>query len=69
MSTKQGQQYVEKIKEHAHNLGFSLCGVTTPESPIHLEEYHKWLSDGLHADMTLTGSRLNANNFGEKGFG
>jgi len=51
LSTKQGQQYVEKIKEHAHSLGFSLCGVTTPESPMHLEEYHKWLSDGLHADM------------------
>tara|TARA_Y100000590_G_C15743037_1_gene1020968 strand:+ start:5244 stop:6419 length:1176 start_codon:yes stop_codon:yes gene_type:complete len=56
LSTKEEHQYAKKIKEQAYNLGFSLCGITTPESPLHLEEYHKWLSDGLHADMEYMGN-------------
>ena len=56
MNAKQGRQYVDKIKAHAYDLGFCLCGVTTPEPPAHLEEYHKWLADGLHAGMEYMGN-------------
>ena len=56
MSAKQRRQYVDKIKAHAYDLGFCLCGVTTPAPPAHLEEYHKWLADGLHAGMEYMGN-------------
>ena len=51
MNKKQAHQYADRIKEYAHKLGFDLCGITTPEPPAHLNEYHKWLGDGLHAGM------------------
>lgn len=41
-----------KIKAEAFRLGFSLCGITTPESPAGFERYEKWLSAGRHAGMT-----------------
>lgn len=39
------------IKRHAHQLGFSLVGVTTPDSPPHLDVYHHWLKADRHAGM------------------
>jgi len=49
-------QYADRIKEHAYELGFNLCGITTPEPPEHLKEYSKWLRDGLHAGMEYMGN-------------
>lgn len=39
------------IKRHAHRLGFSLVGVTTPQTPPHLDVYDHWLKAGRHAGM------------------
>jgi epoxyqueuosine reductase len=41
----------DKIKAEAIRLGFSLCGFTTPESPIGYERFEQWLSKGQHAGM------------------
>ncbi len=40
-----------RIKAHARVLGFSACGITTPEPPPHLSNFEKWLADGMHAGM------------------
>ena len=40
-----------RIKSRAAELGFALCGVTTPDPPLHLAEYEQWLADGLHGEM------------------
>ena len=39
------------IKAHARALGFSACGITTPEPPPHLTQFERWLRDGMHAGM------------------
>ena len=44
------------LKAEAFRLGFWLCGVTTPESPAHLETYTAWINAGRHADMAYLAS-------------
>ena len=39
------------IKHQAHQSGFSLVGITTPQTPPHLDVYHHWLRTGRHAGM------------------
>lgn len=39
------------IKAHARALGFSACGITTPEPPPHLTQFENWLHAGMHAGM------------------
>ncbi|MBA4383567.1 MAG: tRNA epoxyqueuosine(34) reductase QueG [Anaerolinea sp.] len=41
-----------KIRAEAIRLGFSLCGFTSPETPIEFERYEKWLNQGRHSSMT-----------------
>lgn len=47
------------IKAEAHNLGFLLVGVTTPDPPAHLDVYEQWLEAGHHAQMAWMGSERN----------
>ena len=39
------------IKAEANNLGFSLTGITTPNTPDHFGVFESWLAAGYHADM------------------
>ncbi len=41
----------QQIKQRASELGFALCGVTTPDAPPHQEEYAQWLADDMHGEM------------------
>jgi len=41
----------QAIKEKARQLGFTLAGVTTPEPPLHLSTFERWLSQGRHGAM------------------
>jgi epoxyqueuosine reductase len=41
----------EAIKDKARQLGFTLAGVTTPESPPHYSTFENWLAQGHHGTM------------------
>ncbi|MCH7588766.1 MAG: tRNA epoxyqueuosine(34) reductase QueG [Chloroflexi bacterium] len=41
----------KRIKQEAHNLGFTLVGITSPEPPAHLDVFSNWLQAGMHGDM------------------
>jgi len=41
----------QAIKNEAHNMGFALAGITTPEAPPHFSAYENWLRQGRHASM------------------
>jgi epoxyqueuosine reductase len=43
--------FVEKIKEKAHCLGFSLAGVTTSDPPPHWPVFQHWLALGRNGSM------------------
>src|SRR6266542_496274 len=48
----------QAIKEKAHQLGFILAGVTTPEPPPHYSTFESWLAQGRHGTMSyLAGER------------
>lgn len=40
-----------RIKRHAHRLGFDLVGVTDPAPHVHTAFYSDWLAQGYHAEM------------------
>jgi epoxyqueuosine reductase len=40
-----------KVKDFAHQAGFELVGVTTPDPPPHLAVYRRWIEAGLHGEM------------------
>jgi epoxyqueuosine reductase len=42
----------DAIKEQARRLGFLLAGVTTPEPPLHLSTFKRWLDAGHHGEMS-----------------
>ena len=42
----------QALKEEAARQGFTLAGITTPQSPQHLAVYEQWLNAGLHGEMT-----------------
>lgn len=42
---------IDKIKEKAHSLGFSLAGVTTADPPPHLPVFQNWLALGRNGSM------------------
>jgi epoxyqueuosine reductase len=44
-------QLALSIKEKARQLGFTLAGITTPETPAHFDVYQRWLDEGQQADM------------------
>jgi len=41
----------QAIKEQAHQLGFALAGITSPESPPHWSNFQDWLTEGRHGSM------------------
>ena len=41
----------QEIKQKARQLGFSLAGVTSCESPAHYNLFETWLKDGMHGGM------------------
>jgi len=43
--------YAKRIKEQAKELGFDLCGITSPDPPPHFNNYMEWLSEGFHGNM------------------
>ena len=48
----------QAVKEEAYRLGFTLAGITSPESPPHLSAYENWLRLGRHGSMEyLVGER------------
>jgi len=46
----------QAVKNEARHLGFTLAGVTTPESPSHLSAYENWLMQGRHGSMEYLAS-------------
>ncbi|MFH1523790.1 MAG: tRNA epoxyqueuosine(34) reductase QueG [Chloroflexota bacterium] len=46
----------QSIKNEARRLGFTLAGITTPESPPHLSVYENWLSLGRQGSMDYLAS-------------
>ena len=41
-----------EINRYAHELGFDLVGITTAEPPPHAAQFHDWLQDGFHGEMS-----------------
>lgn len=39
------------LKEQARQLGFTLAGITSPQSPEHFDIYQRWIQSGYHAGM------------------
>ncbi len=49
---------VQAVKKEARRLGFTLVGITTPESPPHFSAYEDWLKLGRNGSMDyLEGER------------
>lgn len=44
-------ELAQAIKQVARQLGFTLAGITTPDSPPHFETYQRWIEAGRHATM------------------
>jgi epoxyqueuosine reductase len=42
---------VNAIKTEAYRLGFTLCGITLPSEPMHLEVFKHWIEAGRQAEM------------------
>jgi len=40
-----------RLKSKAHELGFDLVGITSPEPPPHLDVFVRWLDSGRHGEM------------------
>jgi len=47
----------DTIKAEAFRLGFSLCGITTPEPPEQFNKYQRWLENGFNAEMAYLASK------------
>jgi epoxyqueuosine reductase len=45
------QTLTQFIKQEAHEVGFPLAGITTPDPPPHLSVFQNWLAMGRHAGM------------------
>jgi len=44
-------ELAQRIKEHALDLGFALCGITSADPPPHHPEYREWLKHGYVGEM------------------
>ena len=44
------------VKNRAHELGFDLVGITSPEPPAHLGVFQNWIEAGHHAGMQYLAS-------------
>ncbi|MGH2581683.1 MAG: tRNA epoxyqueuosine(34) reductase QueG [Anaerolineales bacterium] len=45
------RELTQQIKDKAHQLGFDLVGVTTPDPPLHLEVYRAWVKNDRNGEM------------------
>ena len=45
------QNLVQVISQKAHELGFDLVGITTPERPAHADQYLAWIQAGYQGEM------------------
>jgi len=45
------QELTFEVKREAGRLGFELVGVTTPDSPPHMDVYRRWIDEGRHGEM------------------
>jgi len=45
------QELTLQVKQKAARLGFELVGVTTPDSPPHMDVYRRWIDEGRHGEM------------------
>jgi epoxyqueuosine reductase len=46
------------IKAEARRLGFPLVGISTPDPPLHVDAFERWLAAGYHGQMAyLAGDR------------
>jgi epoxyqueuosine reductase len=50
------QAFSFEIKAEARRLGFPLCGITTPDPPLHLAAFENWLAAGRHGEMAYLAS-------------
>jgi epoxyqueuosine reductase len=41
----------QAITVYARQLGFELCGVTTPATPPHFDVFARWIAEGKHGEM------------------
>jgi epoxyqueuosine reductase len=56
-SLDRGAQSIEaRIKANALSLGFSLCGITTPEPLESFHRFQQWLGNKQHGDMKYLSS-------------
>jgi epoxyqueuosine reductase len=54
------QHLTDFLKNQAHQLGFQLAGVCDAVSPLHLDEFHQWLSAGYAGQMHYLPDRSEA---------
>ena len=40
-----------EVKQEAARLGFELVGITTPDPPLHMDIYRRWIGEGRHGEM------------------
>ena len=45
-------ELAQALKQYARQLGFTLAGITNPQSPQHFDVFQNWLNAGQHAQMT-----------------
>ncbi|MDH3206553.1 MAG: tRNA epoxyqueuosine(34) reductase QueG [Gemmatimonadota bacterium] len=45
------QALTARLRVHAHDLGFSLVGVTAPDPSTHMDFYREWIASGHHGEM------------------
>jgi epoxyqueuosine reductase len=55
------QELEKKIKAEAYRLGFSLCGITTPEPLSQYASYQDWLNGGFNAEMKYLATEYHRN--------
>lgn len=52
MTAAKDAQLVERMKDRAAELGFTLFGVAGPEPSRHMDSFGSWLAEGRHGEMT-----------------
>lgn len=52
----EGMSLTHRVKTEAHQLGFQLVGVTTPDPPPHSAVYEAWLEAERHGEMSYLAS-------------
>jgi epoxyqueuosine reductase len=48
-------ELARSLKEQAHQQGFTLAGITSPDPPPHFQTYKDWVQAGRHAQMGYLG--------------